>query len=101
MTAPAGPPGPDDTISPRHSPTPSAGIRVTALPPRLEGLQRLAMNLAWSWNREVRTLFRDIDELTFNLLPQLERFEGKLRVSRQQLAANPELPQPQPAPVGE
>jgi biopolymer transport protein ExbB len=29
--------------------------------------------------------FREIDELLFNLLPQVERYEGKLRVSRQQL----------------
>jgi biopolymer transport protein ExbB len=30
--------------------------------------------------------FREIDELLFNLLPQVERYEGKLRVSRQQLS---------------
>jgi biopolymer transport protein ExbB len=29
--------------------------------------------------------FAEIDELLFNLLPQVERYEGKLRVSRQQL----------------
>ncbi|MEX2138452.1 MAG: MotA/TolQ/ExbB proton channel family protein [Pirellulales bacterium] len=29
--------------------------------------------------------FREIDELLFNLLPQVERYEGTLRVSRQQL----------------
>jgi biopolymer transport protein ExbB len=51
---------------------------------------------------KIQKLFRDIDELTFNLLPQLERFEGKLRVSRHQLAAadSPKA-EPQVAPVGE
>lgn len=34
----------------------------------------------------IQKLFRELDELVYNLLPQLERFEGKLRVSRQQLA---------------
>ena len=35
------------------------------------------------------SLFRDVDELAQSLLPQLERYEGKLRVSRQQLAGSP------------
>jgi len=56
---------------------------------------------------KIQRLFREIDELIFNLLPQLERFEGKLRVSRQQLsgAESPERPdgkkpeKPRPAPV--
>ncbi len=39
---------------------------------------------------KIQTLFREIDELIYNLLPQLERYEGKLRVSRQQLAGGPE-----------
>jgi len=30
----------------------------------------------------IQRRFREIDELVFNLLPQLERYEGKLRVSR-------------------
>jgi biopolymer transport protein ExbB len=30
--------------------------------------------------------FREIDELLFNMLPQVERYEGKLRVNRQHLA---------------
>jgi biopolymer transport protein ExbB len=33
----------------------------------------------------IMSRFREIDELLFNLLPQVERYEGKLRVSRQQL----------------
>ncbi|MCA0377767.1 MAG: alpha-glucan family phosphorylase [Gemmatimonadetes bacterium] len=32
------------------------------LPARLEGLAQLARNLAWSWNREARMLFRAIDD---------------------------------------
>lgn len=35
------------------------------------------------------SLFRHVDELAQSLLPQLERYEGKLRVSRQQLSAAP------------
>jgi biopolymer transport protein ExbB len=34
----------------------------------------------------IQRLFHDIDSLVLSLMPQLERFEGKLRVSRQQLA---------------
>jgi biopolymer transport protein ExbB len=33
----------------------------------------------------IMSRFREIDELLFNLLPQVERYEGKLRVNRQQL----------------
>ncbi|HEV8455230.1 MAG TPA: alpha-glucan family phosphorylase [Gemmatimonadales bacterium] len=36
-------------------------VKVTALPPRLEGLTALVTNLAWSWNREARQLLRSID----------------------------------------
>lgn len=39
---------------------------------------------------KIQKLFREIDELIYNLLPQLERYEGKLRVSRQQLAGGSE-----------
>ncbi|NIP85287.1 MAG: MotA/TolQ/ExbB proton channel family protein, partial [Planctomycetales bacterium] len=43
----------------------------------------------------IQVLFREIDELLFNLLPQIERFEGKLRVSREQLATTaPTAPPP-------
>ena len=37
---------------------PSEGLR---LPPKLEGLERLAYNLYWSWHPEVRELFSRID----------------------------------------
>jgi len=36
--------------------------KIPALPPRLEGLASLAVNLAWSWHRQARALFRRIDE---------------------------------------
>jgi biopolymer transport protein ExbB len=34
----------------------------------------------------IMSRFREVEELLFNLLPQVERYEGKLRVNRQQLA---------------
>ncbi|HEX6090476.1 MAG TPA: alpha-glucan family phosphorylase [Gemmatimonadales bacterium] len=37
-------------------------VRIPYLPPRIEGLARLAMNLSWSWHRDARALFRLIDE---------------------------------------
>ena len=39
---------------------------------------------------KIQHLFADIDDLVYNLLPQLERYEGKLRVSRQQLSGTPD-----------
>jgi starch phosphorylase len=41
--------------------------KIPLLPPRLEGLAALATNLAWSWNREARALFRAIDEPLWRL----------------------------------
>ncbi len=43
---------------------PTAPLIRTAspLPGRLAGLAHLAHNLAWSWNRDARMLFREIDE---------------------------------------
>ena len=38
--------------------------------------------LAHYFEGRIQSLFRDIDELLLELLPQLERFEGKLRVHR-------------------
>src|SRR5918995_6449053 len=32
------------------------------LPPRIEGLASLAMNISWSWSRSARSLFASIDE---------------------------------------
>ena len=33
----------------------------------------------------IQNLFHEIDEMLFTLLPQIERFEGKMRISREQL----------------
>lgn len=41
--------------------------KIPVLPGRLEGLAELATNLAWSWNREARALFRAIDEPLWRL----------------------------------
>ena len=38
------------------------------LPARLVGLAHLANNLAWSWNRDARALFREIDETLWHRL---------------------------------
>lgn len=49
------------TIAPLASREPAASAP-HPLPPRLLGLTQLAHNVAWSWNREARNLFREIDE---------------------------------------
>jgi len=55
----------------------------------------------------IQSLFREIDEFTFNLLPQLERYEGRVRFGRHAEGTNGELtdkadaaapPTPPPAP---
>src|SRR6187401_1485814 len=48
------------------SPTPTAAFSLSGLPPRIAGLSDLANNLAWSWNREARALFREVDESLWN-----------------------------------
>src|SRR5687767_1071258 len=48
----------------------------------------------------IQSAFREIDELTFNLLPQLERYEGRLRFNRQATDGEPAAPpQDKPAPA--
>ncbi len=42
--------------------------------------------LAHYFESRIQRLFRDLDELLFSLLPQVEQFEGQLRVRRQQLS---------------
>ena len=42
--------------------------------------------LAHYFEGRIQTLFRDLDEFVLAMLPQWERFEGKLRVNRQQLS---------------
>ncbi len=39
----------------------AARAKIPPLPTRLEGLARLAVNIAWSWHRQARGLFRRID----------------------------------------
>ncbi|HEY4321613.1 MAG TPA: alpha-glucan family phosphorylase [Gemmatimonadales bacterium] len=36
--------------------------KIPDLPPRLEGLAALALNLSWSWHRQARGLFRRVDD---------------------------------------
>jgi biopolymer transport protein ExbB len=45
--------------------------------------------LAHVFEGRIQKLFRELDETLLGLLPQLERFEGRLRVSQDQLAASP------------
>ena len=55
--------------------------------------------LAHFFESRIQSLFRELDETLLGLLPQLERFEGRLRVSRDQLdrpAAEPPAAGPPP-----
>ena len=66
----------------------------TALVTTLAGLSVAipAAILAHYFEGRIRDLFLEIDELLFSLMPQVERYEGRLRVSRQSLAGNEESP---------
>jgi biopolymer transport protein ExbB len=44
-----------------------------------------AVMIAHYFEGRIQRLFRDVDEFLFNLLPQLERFEGKQRVTKSDL----------------
>jgi len=44
--------------------------------------------LAHFFESRIESLFHQIDEMLFNLLPQIERFEGRLRVSQQSLTGS-------------
>lgn len=46
--------------------------------------------LAHHFEGKIQSLFRDLDEFVLGMLPQWERFEGKLRVNRQTLAGESE-----------
>lgn len=51
----------------------------------------------------IQTMFHEIDELVFSLLPQVERYEGRVRFSRQgsdDMSSGEALAAPPPAPVG-
>lgn len=55
--------------------------------------------LAHLFEGRIQILFRELDETLLGLLPQLERYEGRLRVSREQFeGATKEGVQPPPAP---
>ncbi len=47
-----------------------------------------AATVAHYFEGRIQSLFRQIDELLFGLLPQVERYEGKIRVSRQHLSGD-------------
>lgn len=47
----------------------------------------------------IQKMFREIDEMIFNLLPQLERYEGRVRFSRQAGEGNGAAEEPVPAPA--
>jgi biopolymer transport protein ExbB len=57
--------------------------------------------LAHYFEGKIQTFFRELDELILGLLPQWERYEGKLRVNTATLgeAETPATP-PEPPPVG-
>ena len=65
MTAPViAPPAPSFPALP----TTLLGGVFPTLPARIAGLANIANNLAWSWNREARALFREVDEALWNRL---------------------------------
>jgi biopolymer transport protein ExbB len=47
----------------------------------------------------IQSLFHQIDELVFSLLPQLERYEGRVRFSRQGVEDNGSMEEKQPVAV--
>jgi biopolymer transport protein ExbB len=56
--------------------------------------------LAHYFEGRIQTFFRELDELILSLLPQWERYEGKLRVNRQSLSGEPESgPGVEPPPI--
>jgi biopolymer transport protein ExbB len=55
-----------------------------------------AAMLAHFFEGKIQTFFRDLDEVILNLLPQWERYEGKVRVSSKSLAGDVEPPPVEP-----
>lgn len=51
----------------------------------------VAAILSHYYEGRIQSLFRDIEDLLQSLLPQLERYEGKLRVARWEVGSSPEL----------
>jgi len=56
--------------------------------------------LAHLFESRIQKLFRELDEILLGLLPQLERFEGRLRLGPQQLSGGPPIPPPPPPAAG-
>jgi biopolymer transport protein ExbB len=59
-----------------------------------------ALLFAHYFEGRIQTSFRQIDELVFNLLPQLERFEGRVRFSRQSEGGEPAADEAESLPAG-
>jgi biopolymer transport protein ExbB len=81
-----------------------AGGIYTALVTTCAGLSVAipAAFLAHLFEGRIQKLFRDLDEMLLGLLPQLERYEGRLRVSKEQFDTVPvELETDQPAVAAE
>lgn len=51
--------------------------------------------LAHAFEGRIQTIFRQLEEILLGMMPQLERFEGRMRVSHEQMTA----PAPSGAPV--
>ena len=68
----------------------------TALVTTLAGLVVAipAAMMAHFFERRIKDLFLEIDELLFSLMPQVERYEGRLRVSRQSLSGGADESEP-------
>ena len=60
-----------------------------------------AAAIAHYFEGKIQALFRDSDELILGLLPNFERFEGKLRVNRQTLSGEGEHAAEAPPPLPE
>lgn len=58
-----------------------------------------AAMLAHYFEGRIQSSFRDSDELILGLLPQWERYEGKLRVSTRSLSGDGDAPQVEPPPI--
>ena len=60
-----------------------------SLPPRLAGLAQIARNLSWSWHREARAVFRNIDERLWHAVRHNPlKFLNEVPAERLDAAAN-------------
>lgn len=58
-----------------------------------------AAMIAHYFEGRIQSMFHEIDELMFNLLPQIERYEGRVRFSRHHGEAEEPAGAPQPPPA--